>query len=126
MPREAECVYVAVVAAVAALGFSTDTTGLILLAAGLALPAAGLAVPAYYVVYGVLAQVPGANQSRSSGAATCDPDGTCETSSGDGLASWFAITTDVVGIAALTVAAVLNVVLLRMVMAARRSRPPAG
>jgi hypothetical protein len=126
MWRVAECGYVAVVAAVAVLGFTTDSTGLILLAAILTLPAAGIAVPAYYVAYGVLAQIPGANQSRNSGTATCEPDGTCETSSGDGLASWFAITTYVTGIVALTGAAVLNVVLLRKLMAARRSRPPAG
>ncbi|HTW15644.1 MAG TPA: hypothetical protein VMF51_10970 [Nocardioides sp.] len=126
MWRVAECGCVAVVAAVAVLGFTTDSTGLILLAAVLTLPAAGIAVPAYYVAYGVLAQIPGANQSRSSGTATCEPDGTCETSSGDGLASWFAITTDVVGILALTGAAVLNVVLLRKLVAARTSRPPAG
>lgn len=104
--------YVLAVAATATTGFATGSTTLILLAAGLALPASIVAVPAYYVVYGVLALVPGANPDTASG--TCSSTGACQTTGG--LAPWFAATTDVVGILALSAAAVVNVLLVRLVL----------
>jgi hypothetical protein len=101
--------YVVVVAAVATVGFTTGSTAAILLAGALSLPASVPAVIGFYVVYGLLAQLPGAN-----------PDG-----SGD-LAAWFVVVTDVVGILALTVAAVLNVLLVRTVWRRRRVRGSAS
>lgn len=116
-------VYVLVVAVVATMGFVTESTAVIFLAALLSLPASVIALPGYYVVYGLLALIPGAIPSESSGAAACSPDGVdCEwTSTGD-LAGWFHVTTDVIGILALTCAAVLNVLGLCIVTARARGR----
>jgi hypothetical protein len=118
--RTAGAAYVLVVAAIAAVGFSTESTSAILLAGLLALPASVPAVMAYYVVYGLLAQLPGANPDSGSGSASCTPSGECHGSSTGDLATWFAIVTDVAGILALTVAAVLNVVFVRMLWRSRR------
>lgn len=114
--------YVLTVAAVATQGFTTESTGTILLAAFLALPSSAVAVPAYYAAYGLLALVPGANPSSSTGSASCSSAGDCQTSTSGDLADWFALTTDVVGILALTAAAVLNVIVLRIVILRRRAQ----
>ena len=108
-------VYVLVVVAVATYGFTADSTAAILLAGAMAMPTSIPAVIAFYVVYGLLAQVPGANPDTSSGSAS--------TSTGD-AATWFVLVTDVVGILALTVAAVLNVALV--VTLTRPRRAPSG
>jgi hypothetical protein len=119
MRRGLESAYVLVVAVVATCGFVRGSTGVIALAALLALPTSVPATIGYYGVYGLLAQVPGADPSSSSGSVVCSSGGECqELSSGD-LAGWFAVTTTVVGVLALTAAALLNVLLLRM-LAARR------
>ena len=115
-------IYVLVVATTAAAGFVTGSTAAILLAAFFALPASILAMPGYYFAYGVLALVPGANPSSSSGSASCDPDGSCQGFVTGEPTVWFTTTTDVLGILALTGAAVLNVVLARTVMARSQSR----
>lgn len=93
-------IYVSVVAGVAALGFLTDATAVILLAAVLALPCAAVTLPGYYVAYGLLAQLPGADPPTGGG--------------------WLWIAADAVGILALTAGALANVVLWRMLLAARR------
>lgn len=46
-----EAAYVLLVAGVATLGFTTESTSVIVLSACLALPASVVAVPAYYVAY---------------------------------------------------------------------------
>lgn len=114
--------YVLVVLVVASVGFLTGSTAAILVAALLAVPSSVAGVPAYYVAYGLLAQVPGANPSSSSGSATCPSSGECTTSTSGDLAGWFAVTTDMLGILALTAAALLNVLLLQALLAARRQR----
>jgi hypothetical protein len=114
--------YVGTVAATAAAGFVADSTALILIAALVALPASVLAMPGYYVAYGLVALVPGANPSSSSGYQSCSPDGTCHGSVEGELAAWFAITADALGIVALTGAALVNVVGLRAVIARRQRR----
>lgn len=119
--RVAVLAYVGTVAAIAAVGFSTDSTGAILLAGLLALPTSVPAAIAYYVGYGLLAQLPGANPDSASGSMSCSAAGQCQDSSTGGLATWFAFTADVVGIAALVVSAALNVVLLRTVIRGRRA-----
>jgi hypothetical protein len=121
-PTLVESAYTLTVAVVATLGFATESTSAILLAAFLALPSSAIAVPAYYVVYGLLAQVPGANPSSSTGSASCAPNGDCQASSTGDPAGWFTLATEVVGILALTAAALLNVVVLRSLIAARRAR----
>jgi hypothetical protein len=97
-------IYVVAVAVIAALGFTEQSPWPILLAALLAVPSSIVAVPCYYLAYGFLALIPGANPSSSSGTP----------------AAWFTVTTFVLGILALTVAAFANVLLLRA-LAARRS-----
>ena len=126
MPRPtlAGWIYVLGVAAVSTLGFTTGSTPTILLAALLALPLSAVAVPAFYVVYGLLALVPGANPSSSTGSASCAPDGDCHVSTTGDPAAWFTLATEAVGILALTAAALLNAVVLQNLIAARRMRMP--
>ena len=114
-------IYGVAVALIAALGFTEQSPWPILLAALLAVPSSIVAVPCYYLAYGFLALIPGANPSSSSGSATLAPDGRMLTSVSTGTpAAWFTVTTFVLGILALTVAAFVNVRLLRS-LAARRS-----
>ncbi|HEY8882956.1 MAG TPA: hypothetical protein VIM47_06115 [Dermatophilaceae bacterium] len=97
----------------------------ILFAALLAVPASIVAVPCYYLAYGFLALIPGANPSSNSGSATFAPDGRMLTTVSTGMpAAWFTITTFVLGVLALTVAAFVNVLLLRALAARRRSNEP--
>lgn len=85
----------------------------------LTLPASTVALPGYYIVYGVLALVPGANPDSNAGSESVSPDGTVISIVTGEPAAWFTVTTALLGILALTLAAVLNVVLLRA-LAARR------
>lgn len=117
----ARAAYVLTVAAVATGGFATGSTAAILTSAALALPTSIVAVPGYYLAYGLLALLPGANPSRGSGSGGCSPGAGCHASTSGDLAPWFSVTTDVIGVLALTAAALLNVVLLRTV--AHRRRP---
>ena len=91
-------------------GFFGGSTGLILTAAALALPTSVVTIIGFYVVYGLLALVPGANPSNSAGE----------------LAPWFVVATDAIGVLALVVAALLNLVLLRMLINRRRSPSSRG
>ncbi|MBE3074963.1 MAG: hypothetical protein IMZ75_08450 [Actinobacteria bacterium] len=117
--------YVAAVSLIAAVGFAEQSPWPILFAALLAVPASMVALPCYYLAYGFLALVPGANPSSNSGSATFAPDGRLLTSVSTGMpAAWFTITTFVLGILALTVAAFANVLLLRALAARRRSNVP--
>jgi len=109
------------VASTAAVGFIGRSPWPILLAALLAIPASMVTLPCYYVAYGLLALIPGANPSSSSGSETFAPDGTLLSSVSSGMpAAWFTITMCVLGILALAVAALLNVLLLRALAARRR------
>lgn len=120
--RAVAAAYVVVVAGVAAFGFATDSTAAILLAAALALPSGLPALVAYYAAYGVLALVPGANPSESSGSVSCTVDARCATTSAGDAALWFTTTTDALGVAALAAAAVTNVLLWRLVHRRARRR----
>lgn len=114
--------YILAVAVIAAVGFTQHSAWVIVVAALLAIPASALAVPGYYVAYGLLALVPGANPSSNNGSSSSNADGVTVTSVTTGApAAWFTITTTVLGILALTGAAVVNVLVLRAV-AARRHR----
>ena len=120
-------VYVVAVASTAAVGFTGKSPWPILLATLLAVPASIVTVPCYYLAYGLLALVPGANPSSSSGSETFAPDGSLLSSVSTGMpAAWFTITTCVLGILALAAAAFLNVLLLRAVAARRRGKGPGG
>ena len=116
-------IYVVVVSLIAAVGFTEQSPWPILLAALLAVPASIVLLPCYYLAYGFLALIPGANPSSSSGSATFAPDGRMLTSVSTGMpAAWFTITTLVLGILTLTVAASVNVLLLRALAERRRSK----
>jgi hypothetical protein len=121
-PTLAGWIYVLGVAALSTLGFTTGSTPTILLAALLALPSSVVAIPAYYIVYGLLALVPGANPSSSTGSGSCTPSGDCQVSTTGDLAGWFTFATEAIGILALTAAALLNAVVLRNLIAALRTR----
>jgi hypothetical protein len=114
-------VYVLAVATLAAFGFVTGSTSAILAAAASTLPSGLLAVAGYYLTYGILGLVPGANPSTSTGSASCTPDRVCQESSTGNLAPWFEHTTDAIGVIALTLAAVVNLALLRRVTSERRA-----
>ena len=117
--------YLAAVAALATVGFVQGSPGPIVLAAVLALPASIVAVPCYYLVYGLLALVTGANPSSSSGSgsgSSATADGASTTVTGDDTATWFAVTTHVLGVLALVAAAALNVLLVQAVLSRRRGR----
>jgi hypothetical protein len=121
-PTWAGSLYVLGVAAVSTFGFTSGSTLTILLAALMALPSSIVAVPAYYVVYGMLALLPGANPSSSTGSGSCAPNGDCQMSSAGEAAAWFTFTTEAVGILALTAAALLNAIVVQNLIAARRAR----
>ena len=115
--------YVLTVAAVATVGFVAESTAVILLAALLSLPVSVIALPGYYVAYGLLTLVPGANPSTSSGAGACNANGVdCDWSSTGDPASWFQVATSVLGVIALTCAAMLNVLGLCIATAHVRRR----
>jgi hypothetical protein len=124
MPRPtlAGWTYALIVTVVATLGFTTGSTSTILLGAFVALPSSAVTLPAYYLAYGLLAQIPGANPSSSAGSASCAPSGECQASTTGDPAAWFTLATEVIGLVALTIAACLNVVVLRGLIAARRTR----
>ena len=96
-----------------------------MLAALLAAPASIVTLPCYYIAYGVLALIPGANPSSNTRSETVAVDGRTLTSVSTGMpAAWFTITTFVLGILTLTVAAFVNVLLLRALAERRRSKLP--
>lgn len=109
----AESLYVLMVGVLGIAGFTAGSASVILFTAFLSLPSSVLAVPAYYVAYGLLGMVPGANGSSSTGSGSCTPNGDCVTSTTGELAPWFAMTSDSIGIVALVAAALVNVTLLR-------------
>ena len=115
--------YLAAVAGLATAGFVQGSPGPIVLAAVLALPASIVALPCYYLVYGLLALVTGANSSSSSGSgSSSSAGGSSTTVTTDDMATWFAVTTHVLGVLALTVAAAVNVLLARAVVSRRQGR----
>ncbi|MGB7817874.1 MAG: hypothetical protein WBL35_03955 [Ornithinibacter sp.] len=118
----AESVYVLVVAVLGIVGFTAGSAPVILLAALLSLPSSVLEVPIYYVAYGLLGMVPGANPSSSTGSGSCTLNGDCVTSTTGELAPWFAITSEAIGILALVAAALVNVALLRRLNNRRAAR----
>jgi len=116
-------IYVAAVALVAAVGFIEQSPWPIVVAALLALPASIVTLPCYYLAYGLLALIPGANPSSNSGSSSSDAYGnTLATVTAGTPAAWFTLATHVLGILALTAAALLNVLLLRALAARRRRK----
>ncbi len=105
--------YSAAVTAGAAAGFVGHRAWAVVVAALLALPASLVTVPAYYVMFGILALVPGANPTTSTGSGISTPGVGQLTASTGGAAAWFTTCTDLAGILALGVAALLNVALVR-------------
>lgn len=122
-PTPRSSAYVVAVILLAAVGFAEESPWPILVAALLALPTSIVSLPGYYLAYGVLALVPGANPSSSSGSSTASPEGSVTSVTTGMPAAWFTITTQVLGTLALTVAACLNVLLFRA-LADRNRRTP--
>ena len=121
-PTLRSATYVVVVALSATAGFIAQSPWPILLAGLLTLPSSIVALPCYYLGYGFLALVPGANPSSNSGSVLTSADGTVISSVMTGApAAWFTITTTCLGILTLTIAAVLNVLILRALVARRRA-----
>ncbi len=127
-PRPIEAAYALTVGVLATLGFGAGSTVLIALAALVTLPSSALAVPAYYLAYGLLALVPGANPSISTGSETCSAAGDCTVTVTGQQAPWFVVASATIGILALLAAAVANLALLRRLTARRppRTAPPEG
>ena len=121
-PTAGSTAYVVAVGTLAAVGFIGQTTWPILLAGLLALPASLVATPGYYLAYGLLALLPGADASSSSGSGAGTADGTTASITSSG-ATWFVTTTQVMGILALVGAAILNVLLVRALSRRRRTDP---
>ena len=117
--------YVLSLAVVATIGFAAGSTPVILLSALATFPSSVLAVAAYYLAYGLLALVPGANPSSSSGSGSCTSHGDCLTSSATDMATWFTVTSEILGVLALIVAALLNVAVFQWLAARRRERTQA-
>lgn len=116
-------IYVTAVASIAAVGFFLSSPWPILLAALLTVPLSFVTVPCFYIAYGVLALIPGANPSSNSGSGGVAADGHTLPSVSTGMpAAWFTTTTHLIGILALTLAAILNVLLLRALAARRRRK----
>jgi hypothetical protein len=115
--------YVACIAVMATAGFGLQSPGLVLLAAVGTLPISVVALPAYYIVAGLVGLIPGANPSHASGAGYATPNGHIITTSETGApAQWFLISLAVIGVAALTAAAMLNVLLLQTFARRRHAR----
>ena len=121
-PTRGSSAYVLVVAAIAAVGFIRESPWPILLAALLAVPASAATLPAYYLVFGLLALIPEVNPSSSSGSGTGSTNEAVTYSVTGAPAMWFTITTEVLGVLALAVAAMINVFLLRTWQVRRRAR----
>lgn len=117
-------IYVVAASLIAAAGFTEQSPWPILLAALLTVPASMVAVPCYYLAYGFLALIPGANPSSNSSSTTVAPDGSMVTVITGMPAAWFTITTFALGILTLTIAAYVNVLLFRALAARRRSNAP--
>lgn len=122
-PTWRSATYVTVVAATATVGFVEGSPWPILLAVLLTLPVSIVTVPCYYIVYGLLAQVPGANPSINTRVETQAGHGGPVSSVTTGMrATWFVITTETLGVAALTLAALVNVLALQLLLSRRRAR----
>ena len=98
--------YVLTVAVLATSGVVSETPAPLLWAIALTLPTSVVTTVGYYLAYGFLALVPGANP----------PSGE--------LATWFAVTTGLMAVLQVAVAASVNVVLLRLAVRRMRSRVP--
>jgi hypothetical protein len=119
-PTLRSSIYVAFITVIASVGIIEKSPWPVLVAAFLTLPASIAVVPCYYLIYGMLAQIPGANPSSNTGYEVQNADGTTITSVTTGAqAPWFVVTTQAVEIIAFTFAAVLSVLFLRA-LAARR------
>jgi hypothetical protein len=113
--------YVAAVAVLAAIGVLAQSPWPLLLAAVLGLPASLVVLPVYYLAYGLLALVPGANPSSTSGSGTgAAGTGTVTSVVTGEPATWFTVTAYVLAVLLLGGAAALNALLLQALRTGRR------
>ena len=119
----ASTVYVIAAGVLATVGFALANPLPILLAALITIPCSVVALPAYYLAYGLLAQLPGANPSTSSGSGSVSSDGTVTSTTSTGMpAEWFTTITPIIGVGALVAAAIANVFIARAFAAQRNRR----
>ncbi len=114
--------YVLAVAAATTVGLVTGSPVPILLAAAATLPASLLSMPLFYLAYGLLALVPGANPSSASGSGSSTADGVVTSQTIGDPAAWFTATTHGAGVLLLAAGAVADVVMVRALAAGRRRR----
>ncbi len=117
-PTRPEAAYLSLATGLAAWGFVSGSTAVILTAFAVVLPAGVLALVGYYLLYGLLALVPGANPDESSGSS-CSAGLACRSHETGQLAAWFDHGVVVLGVLLVASAAVANLALLRA-LAARR------
>ncbi|MCX6459954.1 MAG: hypothetical protein NTZ03_06555 [Actinobacteria bacterium] len=116
-------VYIIAAGVLATVGFALANPLPILLAALITIPCSVVALPAYYLAYGLLAQLPGANPSSSSGSGSVSSDGAVTSTTSTGMpAEWFTTITPIIGVGALVAAAIANVFIARAFAAQRNRR----
>ena len=118
--------YVIAVGVVAATGFFASWGAAIALAVVFTLPSIVVFLPAYYLAYGVVALIPGANPSTASGSGTVAADGTVTSVVVGDSPAWFTVLTHLMGTCALVAAALVNVLLWQRVAHYRRKRAEVG
>ncbi len=112
--------YVAAVTVLASIGFASGQALLIGVAALVTLPASIVALPAFYLGAGLMGLVPGANPSHETSSGYGGPGGVVVLSETGGPASWYLVSLDLLGLLALALAALGNVLLIDAVVRWRR------
>jgi hypothetical protein len=110
------------VAALVTAGVLLQSPGPFLLALLLTLPSSLVALPVYYLLYGLVAMIPGANPASSSGKGLSTPDGTTVTVVSGEPALWFTVAMAVLAVLVVAGAAWLNAIGLKAILSRRRSR----
>jgi hypothetical protein len=108
------------VAVLTVAGFASYSTPALVAALVLTVPASVVTLPAFYVLYGLVSQIPGANPLHSSGSGLSSDGSVIVVTSGM-PAPWLAPTMHTLGVLLITLGAVLNVLLARAVLARRKS-----
>ncbi len=116
--------YVALVAALVAMGMVLQTPAPFIVAALLTLPSSIAAVPLYYVLYGVTALIPGANPSSSSGEGGSTPGGGSVSVVTGEPALWFTVSMGVLAVIVMAAAAYANALAIKAIRARGTAHPP--
>ena len=119
----ASTLYVIATGLLASVGFALANPWPILLATLITLPSSIIALPAYYLAYGLLSQLSGANPSTSSGSGSVSSDGAVTSTISIAMpAEWLTTLTPILGVGAIVAAAIANVFITRTLAAQRKRR----